>query len=97
MIQIIKRNLKLHLFKQTPALTPCISRFVCIKLDFLNCFVSKQRLKDTCGLFFKMLYFDGLPGCPFENRSYAGFAEAANAGFKSFKPSKSLQDKIFGI
>ena len=54
---------------------------------FFNCFVSKQRLKDTCGLFFEMFYFDGLLGCPFENRSYAGFAEAANAGFKSFKPS----------
>ena len=66
-------------------------------LIFFNCFVSKQRLKDIRGLFFEMLYFDGLLGCPFENRSYAGFAEAANAGFKSFKPSKSLQDKIFGI
>ena len=67
------------------------------KLDFLNCFVSKQRLKYTCGLSFEMLYFDGLLGCPFENRRNAGFAEAANAGFKDLKPSKSLQDKIFGI
>ena len=64
--------------------------------SFFNCFVSKQRLKDTCSLFFEMFYFDGLLGCLFENRSYAGFAEATNAGFKSFKPPKSLQDKIFG-
>ena len=48
-------------------------------------------------LFFEMLYFDGLLGCPSENRSYAGFAEVANTGFKSFKHSKSMQDKIFGI
>ena len=46
-----------------------------------------SKLKDTCGLFFEMFNFDGLLGCPFENRSYAGFAEAANAVFKSFKPS----------
>ena len=59
----------------------------CFSLIFFNCFVSKQRLKDTCGLLFEMFYFDGLLGCPFENRSYAGFADAANAGFKSFKPS----------
>ena len=36
-------------------------------------------LKDTCGLFIEMLYFDGLLGCLSENRSYAGFEEAANA------------------
>ena len=37
-----------------------------IDLSLIFNIVTKQRLKDTCGLFFEILYFNGLLGCPFE-------------------------------
>ena len=63
------------------------------KLDFFYIFVTKQGLRDAA-YFLKCYILTTFFGCPFEYWSYAGFAEAANAGFKSFK---SISRHNFGI